>query len=76
MHVEVEVSLFSIFREGRFEKAGVKIQEASTVSVLLERLNIPVEDVGVLVVNGRDGTLDQRLFEGDRVTIVPAIGGG
>lgn len=74
--VEVHVSLFSILRKGRFEKAGVKVRQTSTVSGLLSMLNIPVEDVGVLVINGRDGTLDQRLSEGDRVTIMPSIGGG
>ena len=74
--IEIDVSLFSSFRAGRFEKAGVKVPEASTVSDLLAMLKIPADDVGVLVINGRDGTLDQRLIDGDRVTLIPAIGGG
>ena len=74
--VEIEISLFSAFRLGRFDRRRMKVPEASTVSDMLTILEIPVTDVGVLVINGRDGTLDQNLLAGDRVTLIPAIGGG
>jgi sulfur carrier protein ThiS len=43
---------------------------------LLATLAISADDVGVLIVNSRDATYRQRLTDGDRVTLIPAIGGG
>ena len=74
--IEVEVSLYSTFRKGRFEKAGMKLPEASKVSDLVSMLGIPAADLGVLLVNGRDGTMDLSLRPGDRITLIPGIGGG
>ncbi len=74
--VLVEVKLFSVFRSGRFASKKVRLTAPSTASDLLAKLEIPEEDVGVLMINGRDGTLRQRLADGDRVTLIPSIGGG
>ncbi len=73
---EVHVSLFSVFRSGRFASGPVRLNGPSTVACLLGRLEIPAEDVGVVMVNGKDGTFGTRLTGGDRVTLIPSIGGG
>ena len=39
-------------------------------------LEISVDEVGILVVNKRDATFDQKLKENDVLTLIPVIGGG
>jgi len=45
-------------------------------SDLLENLDIPASEVGVLMVNGKNVGVDQKLSNDDVVAIFPAIGGG
>lgn len=74
--MEVDVTLFATFQKGRFVRRQLTVPEKATVSDLLQLLDIPLDDVGILVVNQRDATFRQPLDEGDRVTIIPVIGGG
>ena len=73
--MNVEVRLFATLRKGRFKKE-VKVYEACTPKFILDDLSIDLEDVAILLVNGRDGSLDQVLNEGDVVSIFPPVGGG
>ena len=50
--------------------------EGATVTDLLDKLRIPLKDVGVVVVNSRSGTFQQKLNADDRITFIPPIGGG
>lgn len=74
--MEVDVKLFATFQKGRFARRQLTVPEKATVSDLLRLLDIAADDVGILVVNHRDATLKQPLDEGDRITIIPVIGGG
>ncbi len=74
--MDVDVSLFATFQTGRFDRRRIVLPAGATVSDLLSRLDIPADEVGVLVVNHRDAVLDQPLADGDRVTLIPVIGGG
>lgn len=74
--MEVEVSLFATFQKGRFVRRQVSLPAEATAADLLRLLDIAPDDVGILVVNRRDATTKQSLSEGDRVTLIPVIGGG
>jgi len=52
------------------------IKEGETVKALAERLNIPLEEVKIVFVNGLAAELDRVLADGDRVGIFPPVGGG
>ena len=54
----------------------VELADGSDAMGLIQQLGIPVEEVGVLSVNGRQVTFDQPLHGGDVIHIVPPIGGG
>jgi molybdopterin converting factor small subunit len=73
MHIEVR--LFATLRKGRFKRETFEY-ESSTPAYILSQLNIPHEDVAILLVNGRDGSFDQPLNDGDTVSIFPPVGGG
>jgi len=75
--LSIEVRLFATLRNGRDKKVFVAGEVGSlTPRVIVTRLHIPLEEVAILLVNGRDGDLDQLLVEGDYVSIFPPVGGG
>ncbi len=61
---------------GRPAEQHLALPAGSGIGDLLARLGLPEAEVGVLLVNGRDASFDQGLRDGDRVTIIPPIGGG
>ncbi len=76
MTMRVLVSLYSGLRIDRFAEAEVELPEGAAVSDLLDKLQIPLQDVGVVVVNARSGTFQQKLQADDRITLIPPVGGG
>jgi molybdopterin converting factor small subunit len=65
---------------GLDERAGSSVVQAaaSAVSVgdLVAVLDLSPEAVGLILVNGRHGTLSSPLKAGDEVSLFPHIGGG
>ena len=76
MTIRVRVSLYSSLRINRFSEAEVELPEGAAVTDLLDKLQIPLQDVGGVVVNARSGTFQQKLQADDRITLIPPIGGG
>ena len=72
----VEIRLFATFRKDRFKKEEVELPEGSSLSDLLKRLNIPQEQVGIILVNGRDAVMKCTLSAHDVVSVFPLMGGG
>ena len=72
----VVVKLYATLRQNREEQYEMELASGSTVRDILRKLDIPEEDVGVIMVNARSGTFDQGLGPDDRVTLIPPIGGG
>ncbi len=72
----VQVRLFATFRQGRFKKQQLELTDRSHMTDLLEQIDIPAQEVGILLVNGRDSSLDCKLSENDQVSIFPTLGGG
>lgn len=74
--MEIEVRLFATFREGREKKQRIKISKNTTLLDIIKLLNIDEEDVAIMLLNGRDGTSDRVLKDGDIVSLFPPVGGG
>ena len=72
----IEMRLFATLRIGRSKVIPMEVPEGSVVSQLTDALDIPREEIAILLVNGRDGSLDQVLREGDTVSVFPPVGGG
>lgn len=72
----IQVRLFATFREDRFKDKEMDFPESSPVADLFKQLNIPAEQVGILLVNGQSATPQTKLKSNDVVSIFPAIGGG
>lgn len=76
MTIEVEVHLFANLRVGRFGTAPVHLNSPAPVYAVLDVLGISEAEIGAVFINGRDGTFEQTLADGDRLTLLPSIGGG
>ncbi|AKC62653.1 molybdopterin converting factor subunit 1 [Clostridium sporogenes] len=75
--MKIEVRLFAYFREGRDKKYFMEINEENiTPRYILGKLNIQVEEVAILLINGRDGKVDTLLKDGDVLSLFPPVGGG
>jgi sulfur-carrier protein len=72
----IDVRLFATFREKRFKQRQMALPDSRCLSDLLSQLEIPSEQVGILLVNGHSAILTSQLNAGDVVSIFPALGGG
>jgi molybdopterin converting factor small subunit len=50
-------------------------EEGADVRSLISLLNLPEKEVKIIFVNGKQVALNEKLFEGDRVGLFPAVGG-
>lgn len=74
--MEIKVTLYSPLNNNRFSKAKINVMESSTVDTLLQHLDIKQHEVGSVYVNGKSSTFTHSLMPGDKVTLLPLIGGG
>ena len=72
----IEVRLFATLREGR---GKVQHMDASGISVaadIIRMLDIPAEEVAILLINGFHQKPETAVKDGDIVAIFPPVGGG
>lgn len=79
--MEIEVKLFATLRDylpkgsSRFS-CKMEIDDRTTVEDVLSRLNIPEDMPKIILINGTHAKKDQRLKEGDVLSIFPPVAGG
>ena len=74
--MRVHVKLFATLRQGRFSKQWIELPGGDSVADLLRLLEIPEEDVGMLLLDGHDAALDRKLESDAVISVFPALGGG
>ena len=74
--MQVKVKLFATFRKGRFREKDMELDESCTVGWVIDYLNLPREELGVVFLNGLAAEPEQVLHEGDTLSIFPMVGGG
>jgi sulfur carrier protein len=74
--MEVNVKLFATLREGRFKVEKTELTDNSRVVDVIQKYDIPLEEVAICYVNGRDADNDHMLKNGDTVSLFPPVGGG
>jgi len=74
--MEIEVRLFASLRKYTNQENRVRLEDGATVSDSIERLGIPPSEVAIILVDGRHAPQDQRLHDGQTVSLFPAIAGG
>jgi sulfur carrier protein len=74
--MEVNVKLFATLREGRFKAERTQLGDNSRVIDVIEKYDLPLEEVAICYVNGRDADNDHILRNGDTISLFPPVGGG
>ena len=74
--MDIKVRLFATLRENRGKELELSFDKTASPKEIIRQLNISEVDVAILLVNGRDGSLTQKLSDKDVVSIFPPVGGG
>jgi molybdopterin converting factor small subunit len=74
--MEIEVRLFASLRKYAHDKSRIRLEDGANVSDFIERIGVPPSEVAIILVNGRHAREDQRLHDGEAVSLFPAIAGG
>ena len=72
----IEVRLFATLRQGREKIIMLESETVSTVGDILRKLDIPAEEVSILLVNGFHKKTETPLQDGAIVALFPPVGGG
>jgi len=74
--MQLTVKLFAYFRDNRFKEKLADYPEGTTVEEIIRSLGIPLDEVGVTMINSRHCELQQVPAAGDQLAVFPNIGGG
>ena len=74
--MRVQVKLFATLRENRFATKRIDLPEPATIADLLDSLDIPQGQAGIILLNGTNVYPDHKLSDKDSISIFPALGGG
>ncbi|WDC83265.1 MoaD/ThiS family protein [Caloramator sp. mosi_1] len=73
--MKIRVKLFATLREGRDKDKVYDLKEGIKAKDVLYMLNISLDDVKILLINGQDADFEKELMDGDVVSIFPPVGG-
>ena len=74
--MQIKVKLFATFRVGRFDIENREYPLGTTVADVVKDLDLPIQKLGILMINSRHVELDRVLAEGEILAIFPLVGGG
>jgi molybdopterin converting factor small subunit len=74
--MKIIVKLFATFQKGRFTIEERHYAPGTHVGQIAAELQIPEQDLGIVMVNSRHVKLDRELEEGDTLALFPLVGGG
>ena len=72
----IEVRLFATLREDRGKIVMLEPEAFPNAGAIISHLNIPVEEVAILLINGFHKKPADPVKAGDVVALFPPVGGG
>lgn len=72
----IEVRLFATLREGRGKVQMLPAADFHTAGDIIRHLDIPVEEVAILLINGFHKKPGNEVKDGDIIALFPPVGGG
>jgi len=72
----IEVRLFATLREGRGKIVMLEPESFSEAGHIIAHLQIPPEEVAILLINGFHKKPGDPVKDGDVVALFPPVGGG
>jgi sulfur carrier protein ThiS len=74
--MKVELNLYASLARFVPRTGPMEIDGETTILGLLRRLDVPMEKVKIIFLNGIHASGDETLREGDRVGVFPPVAGG
>lgn len=72
----IEVRLFATLREGRGKIVMLEAEQFPTAGDIIRHLEIPPEEVAILLINGFHSKPENAVKDEDIVALFPPVGGG
>ena len=72
----IEVRVFATLRQGRDKVTMLPAEGFATAGDIIRHMDIPAEEVSILLVNGFHKKPDEPVKAGDIVALFPPVGGG
>lgn len=74
--MKITVKLFASLRKDRFNLETQEYAQETTIGMVIDKLNIPENEVSIIFVNNRHAELEYKLVHGDVLAMFPPVGGG
>jgi sulfur-carrier protein len=74
--MKVELNLYASLARFVPRSGPLEVDENTTILALLRHLDVPIEKVKIIFLNGIHASGDETLHEGDRVGVFPPVAGG
>jgi sulfur carrier protein ThiS len=74
--MKVDLNLYASLARFVPRTGPMEIENDTTILGLLRRLNVPMEKVKIIFLNGIHATGQESLKEGDRIGVFPPVAGG
>jgi hypothetical protein len=72
----INVKLIGLFQEGQFKQMDRLYPDGTPVHMVINDLQLPLVHIGTILVNGVHSDREWVLSEGDKLVILPLLGGG
>lgn len=72
----IEVRLFATLRQGRGKVQMLEPEQFACAGDIIRHLEIPVEEVAILLINGFHQKPETPVKDGDILALFPPVGGG
>ena len=72
----IEVRLFATLRAGREKIYRFPADGYQSVTDVIRELDIPAEEVALIIINGFHSKIDDGIKDGDVVSLFPPVAGG
>jgi sulfur-carrier protein len=74
--MNITLKLFASFRTGRVPVEACRYPVGTTVGDVVADKQIPVAEIGIMLINSRHVKLERELVDGDILAVFPLLGGG
>ncbi len=74
--MQITISLHGIFRIDRFKLAVRSYPADTKVQEIIDDLKIPINLLGIIIINGVHAEANATLCDGDTIKLLPLLEGG
>lgn len=74
--MKIEIKLFAALSVGRFKTETQEFPAEMCVEQIVNHLGFAEGDVGIVLINGKHGSVQDTLDDGDVLSLLPLMDGG